>query len=228
MRSRLAPEDMARKQFDLIVFDWDGTLMDSTATIVKCIQSAAKDLGLSVPSDAAAAHVIGLGLSEAMQAAMPNIDPALYPRMIERYRYHFLTKDHELVLFHGVRAMLDELSQLGYFLAVATGKSRVGLNRALNAAGLLSTFDATRCADETFSKPHPAMLQELTRELGQDMRRTVMIGDTTHDLLMANNAGAAGIAVEYGAHPVQQLQACRPVFTAKNVPELHGWLIEHA
>jgi phosphoglycolate phosphatase len=219
---------MARKQFDLIVFDWDGTLMDSTATIVKCIQSAAKNLGLAAPSDAAAAHVIGLGLSEAMQAAMPNIDPALYPRMIERYRYHFLTKDHELVLFQGVRAMLDELSQLGYFLAVATGKSRVGLNRALNAAGLLSTFDATRCADETFSKPHPAMLQELTRELGQDMRRTVMIGDTTHDLLMANNAGAAGIAVEYGAHPVQQLQACRPVFTAKNVPELHRWLIEYA
>jgi phosphoglycolate phosphatase len=219
---------MARKQFDLIVFDWDGTLMDSTATIVKCIQSAAKDLGLPAPSDAAAAHVIGLGLSEAMQAAMPDIDPALYPRMTERYRYHFLTKDHELVLFQGVRAMLDELSQLGYFLAVATGKSRVGLNRALNAAGLLATFDATRCADETFSKPHPAMLQELTRELGQDMRRTVMIGDTTHDLLMANSAGAAGIAVEYGAHPVQQLQACRPVFTAKNVPELHQWLIENA
>jgi phosphoglycolate phosphatase len=219
---------MARKQFDLIVFDWDGTLMDSTATIVKCIQSAAKDLGLPAPSDAAAAHVIGLGLSESMQAAMPDIDPALYPRMTERYRYHFLTKDHELVLFQGVRAMLDELSQLGYFLAVATGKSRVGLNRALNAAGLLATFDATRCADETFSKPHPAMLQELTRELGQDMRRTVMIGDTTHDLLMANSAGAAGIAVEYGAHPVQQLQACRPVFTAKNVPELHQWLIENA
>jgi phosphoglycolate phosphatase len=219
---------MARKQFDLIVFDWDGTLMDSTATIVKCIQSAAKDLGLTVPSDDAAAHVIGLGLAEAMQAVMPNIDPTLYPRMVERYRYHFLTKDHELVLFKGVPAMLDELSQLGYFLAVATGKSRVGLNRALNAAGLLSTFDATRCADETFSKPHPAMLQELTRELGQDMRRTVMIGDTTHDLLMANNAGAAGIAVEYGAHPVSQLQACRPVFSARNVPELHGWLIENA
>ncbi len=224
----MGPGDMARKQFDLIVFDWDGTLMDSTATIVKCIQSAAKDLGLAVPSDAAAAHVIGLGLAEAMQAAMPDIDPALYPRMVERYRYHFLTKDHELVLFKGVPAMLEELSQLGYFLAVATGKSRVGLNRALNAAGLLSTFDATRCADETFSKPHPAMLQELTRELGQDMRRTVMIGDTTHDLLMANNAGAAGIAVEYGAHPVPQLQACRPVFSAKNVPELHQWLIDNA
>ena len=219
---------MARKQFDLIVFDWDGTLMDSTATIVKCIQSAARDLGLPVPSDASAAHVIGLGLSEAMQAVMPNIEPALYPRMVERYRYHFLTKDHELVLFKGVREMLSELAGEGYFLAVATGKSRVGLNRALNAAGLLSTFDATRCADETFSKPHPAMLQELTRELGQDLRRTVMIGDTTHDLMMANNAGAAGIAVEFGAHPVQQLQACRPLYSARSIPELHAWLMANA
>jgi phosphoglycolate phosphatase len=219
---------MPRKKFDLIVFDWDGTLMDSTAAIVKCIQGAAKDLGLPVPSDTAAAHVIGLGLGEAMQTVMPDIDPALYPRMTERYRYHFLTKDHELVLFDGVRDMLTELSQEGYFLAVATGKSRVGLNRALNGVRLLSMFDATRCADETFSKPHPAMLQELTRELGQDMRRTVMIGDTTHDLLMANNAGAAGIAVEYGAHPLNQLQACRPIFSAKSVRELHQWLSENA
>jgi phosphoglycolate phosphatase len=219
---------MPRKQFDLIVFDWDGTLMDSTATIAKAIQGAAKDLGLPVPSDQAASHVIGLGLMEAMQAVMPDIDPALYPRMAERYRYHFLAKDHELVLFEGVREMLVELSQQGYFLAVATGKSRVGLNRALNAVGLLSLFDATRCADETFSKPHPAMLQELTRELGQDMRRTVMIGDTTHDLLMANNAGAAGIAVEYGAHPLNQLEACKPVFSAKTVRELHDWLSANA
>lgn len=219
---------MARKQFDLIVFDWDGTLMDSTAAIVKCIQAAARDLGLPVPSDTSAAHVIGLGLAEAMQAAMPDIQPSLYPRMVERYRYHFLTKDHELVLFKGVREMLADLNNEGYFLAVATGKSRVGLNRALNATGLLSIFDATRCADETFSKPHPAMLQELTRELGQDLRRTVMIGDTTHDLMMANNAGASGIAVEFGAHPVAQLQACNPLYSARSIPELHAWLLEHA
>jgi len=219
---------MTRKQFDLIVFDWDGTLMDSTATIVKCIQSAARDLSLPIPSDASANHVIGLGLAEAMQAVMPDIDPALYPRMVERYRYHFLTKDHELVLFKGVREMLTDLANEGYFLAVATGKSRVGLNRALNAAGLLSTFDATRCADETFSKPHPAMLQELTRELGQTLKRTVMIGDTTHDLMMASNAGAAGVAVEFGAHPVHQLQACHPLFSAKSIPELHTWLLENA
>lgn len=219
---------MARKQFDLIVFDWDGTLMDSTSTIVKSIQAAARDLGLPIPRDEEASHVIGLGLHEAMQAAMPNIDPALYPKVVERYRFHFLTKDPELVLFDGVRDMLTELSQEGYFLAVATGKSRVGLNRALNAVGLLSLFDATRCADETFSKPHPAMLQELTRELGQDLKRTAMIGDTTHDLLMANNAGAAAIAVEYGAHPLDQLQSCKPLYSAQTVAQLHGWLSENA
>lgn len=219
---------MARKQFDLIVFDWDGTLMDSTSTIVKCIQAAARDLGLPVPRDNAAAQVIGLGLQEAMQAVMPDIDPLYYPRMIERYRYHYLSKDHELILFEGAYDMLQALSQQAYFLAVATGKSRVGLNRAMNAVGLLSLFDATRCADETFSKPHPAMLQELTRELGQDIRRTVMIGDTSHDLQMANNAGAAGIAVQYGAHPAGQLAACAPIFSAATVGELHEWLDAHA
>jgi len=219
---------MARKQFDLIVFDWDGTLMDSTSTIVKCIQASARDLGLPVPRDDVASHVIGLGLSEAMQAAMPDIDPKYYPKIVERYRYHFLSKDHELSLFPGVPEMLQELSQQAYFLAVATGKSRVGLNRALNTFKLLSMFDATRCADETFSKPHPAMLQELTRELGQDMRRTVMIGDTTHDLLMANNAGAAAVAVQYGAHPVAQLDACKPLYSAATVAELHQWLNENA
>ena len=219
---------MPRKQFDLIVFDWDGTLMDSTGTIVRCIQASARDLGLPVPDQRAASYVIGLGLQDAMEAVLPDLDPKYYPRMVERYRYHYLSQDQELVLFDGVPEMLADLAQQGYFLAVATGKSRVGLNRALDTTRLLSVFDATRCADETFSKPHPAMLQELTRELGQDLRRTVMIGDTTHDLMMANNAGASGIAVEFGAHPVQRLQACKPIFSAKSIPELHAWLLENA
>lgn len=219
---------MARKKFDLIVFDWDGTLMDSTATIVICIQAAARDLGLPVPDDKRAAYVIGLGLHEAMQTVLPDLEPKHYPHMVERYRYHYLTKDKGLTLFDGVPEMLADLSQQGYFLAVATGKSRVGLNRALDAANLLSAFDATRCADETFSKPHPAMLQELTRELGQDMARTVMIGDTTHDLQMAVNAGAAGIAVHYGAHSEPELQALNPIFAATSVFELHAWLSENA
>ena len=219
---------MARKNFDLIVFDWDGTLMDSTATIVACIQAAAKDLGLPVPGDKQAAYVIGLALPDAMQAVIPGLEPKHYPHMVERYRYHYLLKDKGLTLFDGVRDMLSDLAQLGYFLAVATGKSRVGLNRALDAANLLSVFDATRCADETFSKPHPAMLQELTRELGQDMRRTLMIGDTTHDLQMAVNAGASGVGVHYGAHSGLELEALNPLFIASSVPELHTWLRENA
>jgi phosphoglycolate phosphatase len=219
---------MARKQFDLIVFDWDGTLMDSTGTIVKCIQAAARDLGLKAPDHKTASHVIGLGLADALRLAMPGMDPRYTQRMVERYRHHYLAGDQDLVLFEGVREMLADLSQAGYFLAVATGKSRVGLSRALDNTRLISLFDATRCADETFSKPHPAMLQELTRELGQDLKRTVMIGDTTHDLQMAINAGSPGIAVQYGAHPAHELQALSPIFTAGSVPQLHAWLVENA
>ncbi len=219
---------MARKQFDFIVFDWDGTLMDSTSTIVRCIQAAARDLGLPIPDKSAASYVIGLGLQDAMQAAIPDVDPKYYPRIVERYRHHYLGQDKDLTLFEGVPAMLADLKQQGYFLAVATGKSRVGLNRALNSTGLLSAFDATRCADETFSKPHPAMLQELTRELGQDLSRTLMIGDTTHDLQMAINAGAAGVGVEFGAHPAEQLHALHPLYCAASIRDLHQWLNDNA
>ncbi len=219
---------MPRKQFDLIVFDWDGTLLDSTATIVSSMQAAARDLGLPVPGVREASHVIGLGLQDAMQRAMPDLEPKFYPRMVERYRYHYLSQDHSLTLFDGVREMLTDLAGQGYFLAVATGKSRVGLNRALSTAGLMSVFDATRCADETFSKPHPAMLHEITRELGQDLSRTVMIGDTTHDLQMAGNAGTSAISVHFGAHPREELVAMSPVFGAESIAELHAWLNEYA
>ena len=219
---------MARQQFDLIVFDWDGTLMDSTAHIVRSIQAACRDLDLPVPADEAARYVIGLGLRDALQIAAPTLEPADYPRLAERYRYHYLIRDAKTELFDGVRELLGELREEGYLLAVATGKSRVGLNRALDEARLTSLFDGTRCADETFSKPHPAMLQELTRELGQALERTVMIGDTTHDLLMASNAGAAGIAVAYGAHEADALAALEPRFVADSVPALADWLREHA
>ncbi|MEO8839284.1 MAG: HAD hydrolase-like protein, partial [Herbaspirillum sp.] len=134
---------MANKQFDLIVFDWDGTLMDSAATIVGCLQSAARDLGLPTPDPAACSHVIGLGLPEALRLAVPDLAPEHYSRMVERYRYHYLSQDHDLVLFPGVREMLQQLGQAGHFLAVATGMGRVGLNRALNSTGLLTMFDAT-------------------------------------------------------------------------------------
>lgn len=219
---------MPRQQFDLIVFDWDGTLMDSTAHIARSIQAACRDLGLPVPADDAARYVIGLGLRDALQIAAPSLDPADYPRLAERYRFHYLIKDAQTELFAGVRELLDELRGQGYLLAVATGKSRVGLNRALDEVRLTSVFDGTRCADETFSKPHPAMLHELTRELGQDVERTVMIGDTTHDLQMATNAGAAGVAVTYGAHPIDALVKLEPRFVAESVGALGDWLREHA
>jgi phosphoglycolate phosphatase len=219
---------MPRKQFDLIVFDWDGTLMDSTAHIVRSIQQACRDLGLPVPDDKAASYVIGLGLRDALQIAAPTLEPADYPKLAERYRFHYLSADPHIELFAGVREMLDELRDAGYLLAVATGKSRVGLNRALDAVRLMSAFDATRCADETFSKPHPAMLHELTRELGQDVARTVMIGDTTHDLQMAANAGTAGVAVGYGAHPAAELAKLEPRFCAPDVTALAEWLRDNA
>lgn len=219
---------MARQQFDLIVFDWDGTLMDSTTQITRSIQAACRDLHLPIPDDAAARYVIGLGLSEALQTAVPTLAQQDYPKLVERYRIHYLLDDVPTELFAGVRDMLEELHDTGYLLAVATGKSRAGLNRALDETGLTHVFDGTRCADETFSKPHPAMLQELTNELGQDMARTVMIGDTTHDLQMAINAGAAGIGVAYGAHPADGLLALQPRFIATGVPALQDWLRENA
>lgn len=202
--------------------------MDSTAAIVKSIQASAQDLSLPVPDQKAASFVIGLGLPEAMQTVLPDLEPKYYPQMIERYRHHYLQKSLELTLFDDVREMLEDLSNKGYRLAVATGKSRAGLNRALEETGLTAMFESTRCADETHSKPHPAMLHELADELYEDIARTVMIGDTTHDLLMAKNAGASGIAVNYGAHPEHMLLDMEPLYAAESVAHLHNWLKENA
>ena len=215
---------MARDRFDLIVFDWDGTLSDSTAHIAESLQAACRDLRLPVPAPDAARYVIGLGLRDALETVAPTLLPADYPRLVERYRYHFLSGEPGLALFDGALEMLQSLRAAGYFLAVATGKNRVGLNRALARTQLASLFDATRCADESFSKPHPAMLHELTRELGQENDRTVMIGDTTHDLQMAINAGVSYVAVTYGAHSPEPLRALQPAFCADTVAELSDWL----
>ena len=181
-----------------------------------------------MPDDISASYVIGLGLREALQIAAPDLSPDDYPRLSERYRFHYLLRDPQIELFVGVPEMLAALRREGYFLAVATGKTRVGLNRALAAVGMTSVFDATRCADETFSKPNPAMLHELTRELGQDLERTVMVGDTTHDLQMAANAGASSVAVTYGAHPADALLGLSPRFCANTVSELSEWLLANA
>ena len=212
------------KRFELIVFDWDGTLLDSAAAIVHAIQAASADLGLPVPTDARARHVIGLGLSDALHHAVPELPVEAYPQMVERYRHHYLSSDHELTLFDGTVELIAELHGRGHLLAVATGKSRHGLDRALGFSGLGQYFHATRCADECFSKPHPAMLHELMEELGVAAWSCLMIGDTTHDLLMARNAGVAGLAVSFGAHPVSQLEAEAPLACVHTPAELRAWL----
>lgn len=216
------------KRYDLIVFDWDGTLMDSAAAIVRAIQAASRDLGLPEPADAAARHVIGLGLADALRHAVPGLPPERYPEMVERYRHHYLSRDHELVLFDGVETLIGELGDAGHWLAVATGKSRVGLDRALGHSGLRDRFHASRCADECFSKPHPQMLEELMTEFGVLPERTLMIGDTSHDLQMAANAGVGALAVSYGAHPREHLLGCDPLACLHSVEDLSAWLKANA
>lgn len=212
------------KQFDLIVFDWDGTLMDSAAAIVHALQAAAVDIGVEPPSEQRARHIIGLGLYEALQHAMPNLTPDHYAALSERYRYHYLARDHELVLFDGASTMIGRLAEQGLMLAVATGKTRAGLNRAFAHSGLGPAFHDSRCADECHSKPHPQMLLELMDVFAVAPERTLMIGDTTHDLLMASNAGTASLAVSYGAHPRAELLSVASEGCVDSMTELAGWL----
>ena len=216
------------RHFDLIAFDWDGTLFDSTMLIVRCIQAACSDIQVPVPSDEQAAYVIGLGLHDALQHAVPGLNPARYPELGARYRHHYTASQHELVLFPGTLAMLQALKQRQHLLAVATGKARRGLDDALTHAQLHGLFDSTRTADETASKPHPLMLQELMAELGVAPERTLMIGDTTHDLQLAQNAGTARVAVSYGAHDTAAFAEHEPLFVAHSTAELHQWLVENA
>ena len=211
-------------KYELVVFDWDGTLLDSAGAIVRAIQSSCQDLDLPIPDDARARHVIGLGLADALRHAVPELKPDNYQAMIERYRHHYLAGDQTLKLFDGVPEMLDRLASAGHVLAVATGKSRLGLERAFDHSGLRRFFQASRCADECHSKPHPQMLEELMAEFGVTADMTVMIGDTSHDLLMASNAGVDGLAVTYGAHPHEHLLACRPIICLNSIKELDQWL----
>ena len=211
--------------YSLVIFDWDGTLMDSTPSIVAAIQGACRDLALPVPTDDAAAWVIGLSLHDALHKAVPSLTAAELPRFLERYKFHYLTRDPLLRLFNGIAPLFDELAAMPIQLAVATGKSRVGLERGLDASGLRRFFHGTRTADETFSKPHPAMLQELMRELDVAPEQTLMIGDTSHDLNMARHAGTASLGVTSGAHSVEELEACSPSGLVDTVSELRAWLL---
>ena len=215
-------------RYPLLVFDWDGTLIDSARTIAACLQAACRDLGLPVPDDARASHVIGLGLQDALSYAVPGLPPEDYGRVVERYRTHFLARDPEIPLFPGARAMLAGLRDRGHVLAIATGKSRAGLARALENTGLRPLFAASRCADQCASKPAPDMLCELMEELGTSAVNTLMIGDTVHDLQMAAHAGVQAVAVSHGAHPRRDLLALAPLACLEDIDELTRWLAQNA
>jgi phosphoglycolate phosphatase len=216
------------EMFDLIVFDWDGTLMDSTALIALCIQSAARDTGLPVPDDRAAKYVIGLGLQDATAKLFPAGSQAERVAFAMQFRHHYVSRDHEAPLYAGVEAMLAGLKREDRFMAIATGKPRAGLDRALIHTGLKSYFDFSRCADEGFPKPHPDMLERLMDFCAVEPDRVLMIGDTTHDLELAANAGARAVAVSYGAHDPSEFRNHQPLAIIRSVKELGEWLHQHA
>lgn len=216
------------RRFDLIAFDWDGTLFDSTAIIVRCIQAAVRDVGGTVPTDKEAAYVIGMGLMQALAHAAPDVPPEKYTELGNRYRFHYIQHQDDLSLFDGVLPLLNDLRERGHLLAVATGKSRRGLDDALHSVDLRGVFDGSRTADQTAGKPHPLMLQELMAEFDVAPERLLMIGDTTHDLQMAVNARCASVGVSYGAHEPDAFHALQPLAVVHSVRELHDWLLHNA
>lgn len=212
-------------KYELIVFDWDGTLMDSVAKIVACTQAAAKDLGLDVPEFDEAKQIIGLGLHEAMARLFSITDEQQVQLVARQYRHHFLGDEPTPeVLFDGAEDLLRNLEAQGYMLAVATGKSRRGLEHVLDKTGLGGVFHATRCADESFSKPHPQMLEEIMNVTGADPVNTLMIGDTEYDMLMAGNAGADALGVTYGVHDREHLLKHGALECVDNLPKVADWL----
>ena len=212
-----------QKPFELVVFDWDGTLMDSEAYIVACMQRAVGDLQLPPVSHDSVRNIIGLGLREALLALLPGQDDALYQTLVDRYRYHFLADD-PCEPFVGAEQVLSSLHAQGYMMAVATGKGRRGLDRVLESTGFGRFFIETRCADETRSKPHPQMLHEIMDVLGIMPEQTLMVGDTEYDLQMAQAAGAASLAVDYGVHERERLLQCNPLECLSAITELPDWL----
>ncbi|HEX7030537.1 MAG TPA: HAD-IA family hydrolase [Gammaproteobacteria bacterium] len=211
----------------LLVFDWDGTLMDSAGHIVAAVRAAAEDVGARKPAEDDVRHVIGLGLREAIAAAMPELGDADYTRFVEAYRRRFWQESlHGQALFPGAREVLLELKAAGYLLAVATGKGRNGLRRVLEEEMLHQVFDVTRCAEETISKPDPRMLVEILDELGLEPRDALMIGDTSYDLEMAARAGMDRLAVSYGAHGKSLLLPHNPLGFLDDIRDLPEWLAD--
>lgn len=213
------------RRYSAVVFDWDGTVMDSTHSIVISIQSACVDIGLPVPDAEQARWVIGLSLESALYRAVPTLTAEQLPQFVESFRKHYLQKDGELYLFDGILDMFSEIRQRQVVTAVATGKSRKGLDRALARLQLQDYFRITRCADESVSKPDPTMLLEIMEALSLPPERILMVGDTTHDLEMAARAGVDSVAVTYGAHDRATLLTAKPTAMVSNVAQLRSWLL---
>jgi phosphoglycolate phosphatase len=210
----------------LIVFDWDGTLMDSVAHIVACLQNAINELSLEPKSNDELKNIIGLGLREAFYALYPQANDNELTALTARYREYFFDQDSApCELFSGARELVEELNEKNYFLAVATGKGRNGLDKVLNETGMNKFFPVTRCADESHSKPHPQMILDIIDYYGINANEAIMVGDTDYDLQMANNAKAKSIGVTYGVHEKQRLLDCKPLICLDNMNELHQWLL---
>ena len=206
-----------------VVFDWDGTLMDSEGQIVHCLHMSIADLGLEPMDDDTVKNIIGLGLREAIDTLVPGRDADFHRAFVEAYREHWFAHDGS-ELFHGVREVLDLLKSHDILLGVATGKARRGLIRVLDETGLSDYFDATRCSDEAISKPHPQMLKEVMDELSVTPEETVMVGDTEYDMEMATNAGAGKIAVRSGVHSEERLNRHDPLVCLDTVTEMPAWM----
>lgn len=212
-------------RYAAVLFDWDGTVMDSTYSIASSIQLASADLELPVPSIQQASWVIGLSLESALYRAVPDLTAEQMPLFLERYRYHFMQRDPHIKLFDGILPFMGELRGRQIALGVATGKSRQGLDRVLQQVKLSTFFDATRCADETRSKPDPEMLHQLLAELMLEPEQVLMVGDTVHDIHMAANAGMDSVAVTYGAHDPQTLAKAEPTVMVDNVAQMRDWVL---
>ncbi len=216
------------KNYDLIVFDWDGTLANSTQLIVDAICQASVDVGLTMPSQQAASSIIGLGFREAVYELFGRIPDSLLNQITSRYTLYYGAGENDIPLFDGAQQIIEHLSGRGVQLGVATGKGRAGLNRALDRSGVKHHFMATRTVDECFSKPHPQMLQEMIEQAMTVPERTLMVGDTSFDLQMAQNAGVSAIGVTFGAHPKQRLLAHQPIACFDEFGQLTQWLLHHA
>jgi len=215
----------SEKAYRLIVFDWDGTLADSTARIVESLRFSLEALGVEVPGEARLKDVIGLGLMEGAEVLMPGASEQNHARFRDAYRSYYLSEGHgPTKLFPSAMDVLNALDVHGYWLAVATGKGRRGLDRSLEETNCKHLFSLTRCVDECPSKPHPQMLIDIMDGLGMEPAETLMVGDSEFDMLMARNAGADALAVSYGAHERDRLLSCDPVGCIESLQDLLGHL----